>query len=89
MTDEVSSFTLQMAPKKSTGPIRLCYSRTPVYITGKQRKTLCYKLQVYLPQFYSFMFGQQHSHLKLTYMKYETVVNPFTAQLILKLKNGK
>jgi len=42
--------------KKSTGPIRLCYSRTPFYISGKKRKTLCYKLQVYLPQFYSFMF---------------------------------
>jgi len=29
---------------------------TPFDISGKKRKTVCYKLQVYLPQFYSFMF---------------------------------
>jgi hypothetical protein len=26
------------------------------YREEKKKKTLCYKLQVYLPQFYSFMF---------------------------------
>jgi len=42
-----------------------------------------------LPQFYSFMLETAAFTFKLTYMKYETIVNQFTAQHILKLKNLK
>ena len=60
MADKVSSQGVPLLLckwhlKNSTGPIGLCYSRAPFYISGNKRKILCYKLQVYLPQFYSFM----------------------------------